>query len=504
MKNYKMIMLALAMTSTILTGCDAIKEKLGKEEKQTEVGYQPTPEEQALIGTYTEEGALIVGFDESGWMITEEVDDNVATSNKLGLEPKDFLSNTTFYDSVAIVTRDDTGTILSTVHYQMDYDNRIGKKDWFTKGKSIGTTYYDNYSSKLYTNVGMVEWEQQNGERFENILMSFDVDQFTLEDFTSDNSFVYIKGTLNRDAVAANTVLMEEIYKQLSTLTGMSIFNMYDINTNELVRAEVTVHCPQGDYIVSAVPEKTSYFIEIPEYVLNGNSAPEVVADSEITNIPQRAFLYSALYNTGDPSTITRDWLITEYEFKSAELKKNYSVEDVELFLQLMQDIDDNTAVDEFLSQYKEKADNYSSNEEKAVYSIIYDRLIELDTSLTEDIISAMVLKEVEEESTVEVLDISGECSTEEATEESTEETSEESEDTEEAESEEPEYTVWYCNGVAVNKRSGPGTNYDKVGQIVLDDEVWVIGPAEENSEWSECIDAEGNTYYIKTSFLRQ
>ena len=348
----------------------------------------------------------------------------------------------------------------------------------------------------------MVGWEQQSGERFENIIMSFDVEQFTLEEFTSDNSFVYVKGTLNRDAVASNTVLMEEIYKQLSTLTGMSIFNMYDINTNELVRAEVTVHCPQGDYVVSAVPEKTFYFIEIPEYVLNSNSTPEAVVDSEITNIPQRAFLYSALYNTSDPRTITRDWLINEYEFKSAELKKTYSVEDVELFLQLMQDIDDNTAVDEFLSQYNEKADNYSSNEEKAVYSIIHDRLIELDTSLTEDIISAMVLKEVEGESTVEVLDISGEDSTEEAIGESTEESEEAT--SEEPISEESEYTVWYCNGVAVNKRSGPGTNYDKVGQVVLDDEVWVIGPAEENSEWSECIDAEGNTYYIKTSFLRQ
>lgn len=495
MKNYKMIILALSMTSIMLTGCDAIKEKLGQEE-QTEVGYQPTPEEQALIGTYTEDGALIVGYDESGWMITEEVDNNVATSNKLGLEPKDYLSNTTFYDSVSIVTRDGTGTVLSTVHYQMDYDNRIGKKDWFTKGKSIGTTYYDNYSSKLYTNVGMVGWEQQSGERFENIIMSFDIDQFTLEEFTSDNSFVYVKGTLNRDAAAANTVLMKEIYKQLSTLTGMSIFNMYDINTNELVRTEVTVHCPQGDYVVSAVPEKTSYFIEIPEYVLNGNSAPETVVDSEITNIPQRAYLYSALYNTDDPSTITRDWLINEYGFKSAELKKNYSVKDVELFLQLMQDIDDDTAVDEFLSQYNEKANNYSSNEEKAVYSIIHDRLIELDTSLTEDIINAMVIKEVEE-STVEVSNSSTEGSTEETAEGETNES-------EEADSEEPEYTVWYCNGVTVNKRSGPGTNYDKVGQIVLDDEVWVIGPAEENSEWSKCIDAEGTTYYIKTSFLRQ
>jgi hypothetical protein len=496
MKNYKMVILALAMSSTMLTGCDSIKEKFSKEE-QVEVGYQPTPEQQALIGTYTEEGALIVGFDESGWMITEEVDNNVATSNQLGLEPKDYLSNTTYYDSVTIVTRDDTGTVLNTAHYQMDYDNRIGKKDWFTKGKSIGTTYYDNYSSKLYTNTGMVGWEQQSGERFENIIMSFDVNQFTLEEFTSDNSFVYVKGTLNREAAASNTVLMKEIYKQLNTLTGMSIFNMYDINTNELVRAEVTVHCPQGDYVVSAVPEKTSYFIEIPDYVLGGGVTPEVTVDSEITNIPQRAFLYSALYNTTDASTITRDWLISEYEFKSAELKKNYGVEDVELFLQLLQDIDDNTAVDEFLTQYSEKADNYSSNEEKAVYSIIHDRLIELDTSLTEDIISAMVLKELEEESTIEVLDISG---TEESTEESTEEES--TEETEEAE--EPEYTVWYCNGVAVNKRTGPGTNYDKAGQVVLDEEVWVIGQAEENAEWSECIDKDGNTYYIKTSFLRQ
>lgn len=485
MRSYKLAILIAAASSTLLTGCDGIKEKFNKSDEQEQVGYQPTPEEEALIGTYTEEGALIVGYDESGWMITEEVDNNVATSNQLGLEPNDFLSNTTYYDSLSIITRDDSGTILSTVHYQMDYDNRVGKKDWFTKGKSIGTTYYDNYTNKLYTNVGMSKWEQNSGERFENIIMTFDTSQFTLEEFSSDNSFIYVKGTLTRDAVASNTVLMKEIYNQLNTLTGMSIFNMYDINSNELVRSEIIVDCPQGKYTVSAVPEKTSYFIEIPEYVKN-NEVIQVTVDNDINNIPLKAYLYSALYNTDDSSIITRDWLINEYQFKSAELSKNYNVEDVELFLQMLQDIDDNTSVEEFLTSYKDKADNYSNNEEKAVYSIIYDRLIELDSSLTEDIISKMIIKEEVEEPTEEVLIID-----EEPTEEEPEEP------------EEPEYTVWYCNGATVNKRSGPGTNYDKVGQIVLDEEVWVLGTSEEDSEWSECIDKDGNTYYIKTSFLR-
>lgn len=505
MHRLKITALALSLSSVVmLTGCGAIKEKIPFLNKSEETSTEESTEaeQQSLIGTYTDDGlSIIVGFDENGWAITEPVDQNVATQNTLGASPDEFLNNPAYYDSVSIVTRNEQGSVLSTVHYQVDYDSKTARKDWFNNRKNIGTTYYDNYNNKAYTNLGMTEWKDINGERLDNIIMLVEPRYFELTEYTSDSLYAYIKGNLNIEAVGSNTVLMNEVYKQINTLTEMQLFNIYNIETKELLRSEITVTCPQGVYTVSAVPENTSYYIEIPDYVKNRQSVetPTKAVDG-IVNIPLRAYLYSALYSTDDPESITREWLITEYEFRAAELEDKYQIEDVETFLSRMMSIDDEFAVDEFMNSYAEKNDNYDTNVEKAVYDIIYNRLIERDSSLTQDIFDAMVLKpeptEVEE-STEESTE--GEESTE-VEEESTEEESTEEESTEE---DEPQYTIMYCNGTTVNLRKGPGTNYDKVGQAHLDDEIWVIGDAEEDSAWSECIDSDGNTYFIKSSFLR-
>lgn len=491
----KFTAIALSLSSVMmLTGCGNIKEKipfLNGEEESTESII--TPEQEATIGSYTEDGtAIIVGYDENGWAITEPVNQSVLTQNTLGVSHEEFLNNPAYYDSVTIVTRDSYGSVLSTVHYQVDYDTKTARKDWFNKGKNVGTTYYDNYSNKAYTNLGMTEWSNVNGERLDSIIMLVEPKYFTLTDYTSDNLYVYIKGELDINAIGSNTVLMNEVYKQISTLTGMELFNIYDINTKELVRSEITVTCPQGTYVVSAVPENTSYYIQIPDYAKGiGVEAdvPTAVVDG-IVNTPLRAYLYSALYSTDDPSTITREWIITEYEFRAAELEAEYEIEDVELFLERMLSIDDEFAVDEFMNSYAEKNGTYESNVEKAVYEIIRKRLVERDANLSQDIFDAMVLKPDQEE----VVEESTEGSTEESARESTEVVEEPVE---------PEYTVMYCNGTTVNLRKGPGTNYDKVGQVHLDDEVRVLRDAEEDPEWSECIDEDGNIYYIKSSFLR-
>lgn len=493
MNRIKATVLLLTMSTLCLTGCADVKEKLpflqSKEEESTEAVI--TPEMQALIGTYTEEGQIIVGYDENGWMITEEGDPNVVTENTLGVGYEDFLSNPAYYDSVVIVTRNGLDEVVNTVHYQLDYNNRIGKKDWFTSGKNIGTTYYNNQNSKAYTNVGMTKWEEQNNERVENIMMIFENQYFSLSEYNTDGLYVYVKGALQKEAAGSNVILMNEIYKQIPTVTDMEMFNIYNVDDHRLVRSEIKVSCPQGTFTVSAVPETTGKFLKIPDYVMSPATAPTQSIVEGIENIPVRAYLYSALYSTDKPETITEDYLIEEYTFKKSELEPKYPGIDVNVFLQQFAQIDDEMAVDEFLLSYEALGGVYETPEQNAIYDIIYDRLEERDDSLTQELIDTMVLKpEVVEEEVPEE-------SAEEVPEESTEEVVEEV-------PEEPQYITMYVTGTTVNKRKGPGTSFDKDGQVHQGDKVLVVGPAEGASDWSECVDENGNTFYIKSSFLKE
>lgn len=481
MNRVKVSMLLSALSLSMLTGCsqlDSIKAKFSKSDESQ--GYVMTPEDEALIGTYTEDGALITGFDENGWMITEGVDTSYVTQNNLGLTAQDLLSSTTTYDEVTIVTRNNLGTVLNVSEYKMDYNSRTGKRNWYTQNQSIGSTYYDIKSNKAYSNIGMVVWEEQNNERLDNLMMIFNTSYFTLEDFSSDDVFIYVKGSLAREALGDNSVLMKEIYKQIPTATEMELFNIYNLDDKRLFHSEITVTCPQGVYTVTAAPTITGEYITIPEYVTNPVIDHETEIKEGIVNIPKQAYLYSALYMTDKPEIITRDWLINEYQFKATVLEEKYTGIDVEVFLERMQTIDDEMSVEQFLNSYAEKSGSYDTPEENAVYFIIYDRLKELDTSIDEEKIAAMVIKPEEPES------VEGE-------EQSTEE-----------QVEEPQYTVMIVKGAPnVNKRTGPGTNYDKDGQVHEGDEINVIGQSEENADWMKCIDAEGKEFYIKSNYLK-
>lgn len=487
MNRIKVTILLTILSASMLNGCaqiDAIKDKITKNDESQEV--TTTPEQEALVGTYTEEGALITGFDENGWMITEEIDTNYVTATNLGIEAEDLLSNTTLYNGVTIVTRNNIGEVLNVSDYHIDYDSRIGKRNWYTRNQNIGTTYYDIAKNKAYSNIGMVGWEEQNNERLENIMMIFNSSYFTLDEFYSDDMYIYVKGSLAREAAGDNSILMSEIYKQINTLTGMTLFNIYDINTKELVRSQIDVECPQGIFTVSAVPNQDEGYITIPDYVINPVVDNTTVVKEGIVNIPMQAYLYSALYMTDKPEIINREWLIEEYQFKASELENSYTDIDVEKFLEELQVIDDSMSVEEFLTSYAEKSGIYETPEENAIYSIIYDRLKELDTSIDEETIAIMALKPIEEEPA------------------EGEENPEEGEVEEPTEPAEPEYTVMVVTGARnVNKRLGPGTNFDKDGQVHEGDELNVIGQAEENADWYKCVDADGKEFYIKSDYLK-
>lgn len=479
MNRVKVSMLLSALSLSMLTGCsqlDSIKNRLGKQEESQ--SYVMTPEDEALIGTYTSDGALVTGFDENGWMITEDVDNNVVTEKRLGITAQDLLSGTTAYDTVTIVTRNNAGDVLNVSSYEMDYNSRTGKRNWYTKNQSVGITYYDTKSNKAYSNIGMVGWEEQNNERIDNLMMIFNPVYFTLEEFNSDDVFIYVKGTLAREALGDNSIFMKEVYKQIPTATELSLFNIYNVEDKQLFRSEITVTCPQGIYTVSAAPSNSGEYITIPDYVLNPVVDTEKEIKEGIANIPMQAYLYSALYMTDKPENITRDWLINEYQFKAAELENKYTDIDVEAFLEKMQSIDDEMSVEEFLTSYSEKAGTYETPEETAVYTIIYDRLKELDSSIDEEKIAAMVLKPEEPEP------VEGEEQTEEPTE--------------------PEYTVMVVTGAPnVNKRLGPGTNFDKDGQVHEGDEINIVGQSEENADWFKCVDSEGKEFYLKSNYLK-
>jgi uncharacterized protein YraI len=50
--------------------------------------------------------------------------------------------------------------------------------------------------------------------------------------------------------------------------------------------------------------------------------------------------------------------------------------------------------------------------------------------------------------------------------------------------------------------RSGPGTSYDKIGSAPAGTNITVVGPADEDPEWSKCIMGDGTEYYLKNEFL--
>lgn len=495
MKRKLVCALLIGMTIS-MTGC-AVNLPFGNKEPETP---QLTEEQQALIGTYTEDGALIVGFDEYGWMITEAPDISVATTQSLGVTSKDLLAQKTSYSQMVVTTYDASGKTVGCVYYVVDSSNKSAVKYLYDYNQ-IGMTYYDNAANKGYTNPNLEEWRESKNEKLDAIIPFINTDKFTETSFSADGLYIYVEGELDRTAID-NTVLMQEVYRQFPRVKEIQLFAMYDKETHDLFRMELSINEDDIHYKMSAVPSNESQFVGIPEYAKHEKTQEEVIREG-FTNMPMDAWLWSALYMTDNSELATRDYIINEYGFIASSLEKEYKDIDLEAFLQMMCDVDNDMTVGEFITEYTSKEGTFDTIEQKATYTIMFNRLQELENTMEPEAFGKLITKpeevvlteeqqaligtETEDGKIIVGFDAEGNPITEEKQIE---------------EPQEPEYTIMKAT-TTVNKRKGPGTNYDKDGQVQAGEEVRVLGQSEEKADWSKCTDADGNIFYIKSQYLK-
>ena len=470
----KFAIVAILFSVVVSTGCSMPNIPFlskGSETSTEENESGITPEQEALIGTYTEDGSLITGFDEDGWMITESPDQSVVTQNELGLTPTELLSQQSQATKIVVTTYTSERKPIRLTEYNFDSKSNIGLKYSWTEN-SIGMTYYDKSKGKAYVNEGMSGWTENINERMQDLIVYINPAKFVEESFTSDDAFIYITGKEDKSAID-RTILMNEIYEQFPNVQELSVTALFNREDNSLYRAEVNVTDIDGlQYIVAAVPTLVQQDISIPENVYHERTAEEVVKES-IVNIPARAYLYSALYQIEDSSIINRDFITEAYNLIRSKLEKSYNGLDLDTFIGIIQEVGNNMTVEEFLTDYAAKAASYDSIDQNAAYDYIYDRLKDVDSSLNQEDFDKMIVKPEESDEPVEET------------------------------VEEPTIEIKIMKTTtAVNKRSGPSTSYDKLGKTAVGEEVQVVGVAEEDPDWSKCIDAEGNEYYLKSVYL--
>ena len=349
-------------------------------------------------------------------------------------------------------------------------------------------------------------WSEDNNNQIKNTVIYFNPDRMRNIEMDANDLYIKVTGEIDRTAIDRSP-LMTVVADLYPSTTTMNLEAYYDRNTHFLKRAEVTCNTTSGSYLiaVTVIPEEVS--ITIPEYVTN-QEIQEVSLVSGITHIPTDAYIWDVLYDVEDVTKVDRNYLINTYQFKAAELKKTYESIDVNAFLEQMEVFDLTKSVEMFVNEYQQAQEfGFASVEEKAIYESMYNRLMSIDGALTEmneDYQRRPADKKRAEELTLEQNDLIGteaedgsgiiEWFWEDGTPIIT--------PYEEKPQEEPEYTVMYATTL-VNRRTGPGTNYDKAGQCKEGEPVKVVRQSEENPEWSECVDDEGNTFYIKSSYLK-
>ena len=482
-----------------LAGCGLQLPNKAKEEEQKKL-----EEQQALIGTYAEDGSLIVGFDENGWAITESQEPT--PQMEAGISAEELLATQLNYNNIVITAYNKQDKPIYVENFEVDSVSKISKKSWYN-GSSMGTLYYDNATNKGYINNNMAGWEQTTNEQIKNVVVYFNPDKMRDINMEVTDFYIKVTGEINSNAIDKSPLMLmvKELYP---STTSMNLEAYYDKDTHFIKHLDLFCNTSTGSNKISLTTIDEDVNITIPEYVTRQEVVEVNLAD-DIQHIPLDAYIWDVLYNVTDVTEIDRNYLINAYKFKANELKKTYDGIDVNSFLEQLEQLDLNKSVEEFIQEYQVQKDlGYQSVETKAIYEFMYDRLMGIDKELTE-MNTAYNRKPPEKKRAEELTEEQQALIGTEAEDGSgiiewfyDDGTPIVEEKLEPEEPEEPEYTMMYAT-TNVNKRSGPGTNYDKLGQCKTGEVVKVIGPAEGVPDWSECIDDEGNKYYIKTSYLK-
>ena len=497
----KVVIRILAGTLCLLTlsGCSFNpKDLLNKDKEEPVEESLITPEMEALIGTKDAYGNTIVGYDENGWAITEEPSVEEVMSDELGADVDTLLSQQKVYPNIVITVRNTSSdTPIYVESDKVDASNRTAEQyiystiDYYDAGNSH--IYYDNKSTTRYsTSVKTNEWSKQSGSKLENLNLIIDPAEFTQNSVTMDDSFIYIDGTVNLRSIKMDTI--QKLLMWSMTSNGdIPFFAMYDKDTFDVFR--MTFQTPT--HSISVIADTEPNTIAIPSYVIQGKTAAEVIYE-EVTHMPLTGYLMSALY-LDKSKELSREYLIDEYKFSKSALEKEYGGIDIEVFLTDMETKYVDMSIEEFLGSYTFKKDgSYDSTEEQAEYEIMYNRLVDLDANTNEEYINAIELKPPKVELTPEQLALIG---TDDGNGIIKDFDADGNPIYEEKEEVELGPTMISAN-TGVNKRSGPGTQYDKAGKLEAGDTAVFVKEAEEDPTWYECQDAQGNTFYVKSEYV--
>ena len=518
-KHYTKVLLII-MSTILLSGCSKPDIPfLNKSNETTESNSESglTPEQEALIGTYTESGELIVGFDPSGMMITETPERS--TSAQIGIAPEDLLSQMTTYDNLVITLYDDDDFNTMPIYiisYNIDSVSKTGKKLWYSPNNK-GITYYNADLRKGWTNDNFTGWYEDNNSKIENLLVYFDPAKMKDIELTADDSYAYITGMISRAGID-KTPLMSAVAKFYPNTEDMNLIAMYDRKDNMVTYVRLICNTPNGSHRIDLSSVRTeSKTITIPEYITE-EKKPEIDVMMGIKNIPADAYIYSALYGQDSQfdeegnRILTADKLVDIYSFNRQALQKKYEGIDVNEFITYFTELDLDMSVSEVLEIYYAGIDEgFTDINQQAAFTSMYDRLRALDSQLLEPN-EDYSRKPPEKKRAIELtLEQDALIGTEAEDGSGTIEWFYEDgtpvikpyEEGEKPEEQQDSGTTTMFTTTSVNKRSGPGTQYDKMGTVDPGTPVKVVGTSEEDPEWSECIDDEGNTFYMKTQYLK-
>lgn len=404
----------------------------------------------------------------------------LSTDEVLGYSSASLLTQITTYPQIVITYYNEWMVPTTVESYTVDSVSRTGVKYWYDQ-ENIGTTYYDNYTNKAWTNEGMVEWNEVTGQRLDNLTAYINADKFHEEEYTYDDDWVYVKGSI--DVYTDKSTVMQSIYKHFPDMTALYIDAVYDRETKELFRMEITVTASDIEYKVGVTPSMEVLTVKIPQKIIDGETEVKE-QDNEINTIPMDTWLWSALYILDNNEGINREYVIESYDLIASEVEKKYEGIDVESFIQTIIDTGNTYSVAEFLEAYNAKLDEedtehtFASIDEQAAYEYIHEKLIDIDETIEDKAVKTLIAKPDEEENP------DGESGEEQPVEEVEQE------------------KVYKKTTTNVNMRSGPGTSYEKLGKVPEGTQVEILGTAEEDSTWSKVLTPDGVECYLKNDYL--
>lgn len=537
----KRLLFATVACSVLLTGCSFDTSKLPfvgdktSEESEPEypIEYDADGNVIPVEVTDPETGETYMVDPVLGLRIDESIGNEVPNENGVFEEQTDvtytdLLGNMVSYPQLTITLYGLNGSPRIVDQYVYDDFNNTAVRYEYDSYNTVSMTYFDNKTNKAYTNLGMREWQELSNERLEGLQVLINPDGFTQEELYKSGDYIYLKGTLPVQGIGnGRDIVSRMIINNFKSLSNIKVDAVYKAEENLLYRMEMRIVNEDGEYLLSIVPNMNKQTVVVPDNVLNKEQPVEEEVSTDLDRIPAMAYIKPLVY--GDVEEISREVILTTYGFKRTDIVAKYGEDlDINAYLERLGTmLEDDMSILDFVQNISNGV--YVDDVDQATAGTIYEFLLNLDDSISDEDIEALELKPIpkeypieydeegnlilieetdEEGNTVWINPETGEQVNEDGTPIESDEDNEEDDKEDEDEGdgdgeEEPETKTMYAT-TTVNVRKGPGTGFDKVGSVNADTAVTVSGPDENDPTWFHVILEDGTEGCIKSDYLRE